>query len=321
MTGSKGPATTGDSGRAVRPLLCLLALGVATPALAATPAGTGIANTATMQFYVSGQAQTIPSNTVTLVSAEILDVAIVAERPAVAVLASDQVAVPFLVTNSGNGAEDFALALASDRAGVSVTRVFIDTNKDGIYQAGADLPLTDGTALSLAAGQQVRVFVLIDGAQVTAATTLAATVTARTGSGSTGTVFPGAGTNGGDAVVGTTGATAIASALLTPSAGQPTLAKSQSVFAPDGSARPLRGAIVTYQLVATFAGATRGVAIDDPIPVGTAYVPGSLKLDQLALTDAADGDVGTASVTAVQVRLGDVAAPASHTVQFSVIIQ
>lgn len=316
-----GPATQGEGGKVLRAAVRLLALGVATPAFAAVPAGTGIVNTAAMTVDMGGQARTIPSNTVTLLSAELLDVAIVAERPTVSVLASDQVALPFLVTNGGNGAEDFALTLASDHASVAVTRVFVDTNQDGAYQAGTDLPLASGAVLSLAAGQQTRVFVLVDGAQVSAATTISATVTARTGSGAPGTVFAGAGTNGGDAVVGGTGASATAASVLTPVAGQPTLVKSQSVFAPDGSARPVRGAIVTYLLVATFVGATRGVAIDDPIPAGTAYVPGSLTLDRLALTDVGDGDAGTAGATAVHVGLGDVAAAGSHTIQFSVKIQ
>lgn len=316
-----GSGTQGNGGKALRAAVRLLALGVATPAFAAVPAGTGIVNTAAMTFDMGGQARSIASNTVTLLSAELLDVTIVAERPAVSILASDQIALPFLVTNSGNGTEDFALTLASDRTGVAVTRVFVDTSGDGAYQAGTDLPLASGAALSLAAGQQTRMFVLIDGAQVNAATTISATVTARTGSGVPGTVFAGAGTNGGDAVVGGTGATATAASVLTPGAGQPTLVKSQSVFAPDGSARAVRGAIVTYQLVATFAGATRGVTIDDPVPAGTAYVPGSLTLDQSPLTDVADGDAGTAGATAVHVGLGDVATAGTHTIQFSVKIQ
>lgn len=321
MSGQQRTGARGTGGMMLRAAVRLLAFGAATPALAAIPAGTGIVNTATMSITVGGQPLTIPSNSVTVLSAEMLDVTIVAERPAVSVLASDQIAVPFLVTNTGNGTEEFALALASDRNGVSATRVFVDSNNDGAYQAGTDLPLAGAATLSLAAAQQARVFVLVDGAQVTAATTLRATVTARTGSGAPGTVFAGAGTNGSDAIVGSTGATSTASSVLTPVAGQPTLTKSQGVFAPDGSARAVRGAIVTYQLVATFVGAARGVAIDDPVPAGTTYVPGSLTLDELALTDAGDGDAGTASATTVHVGLGDVAAAGTHTIKFSVKIQ
>lgn len=298
----------------------LLAFGLATPAFGAVPAGTSITNTAAMNFDIGGQAQSVPSNTVTLVSAELLDVAIVAERPSVIVQSPDQVAVPFVVTNGGNGTQDFALTLASDQAAVAVTRVAIDTNNDGIYEADVDTLLPAGTALTLAAGQQQRFFVLVDGAQVSAATSVSATVTAKTGSGPAGTTFAGGGTNGADAVVGSTGARASATSTLTPGAGQPTLVKSQSVFAPDGSNRAVHGAIVTYTLVASLPNATRGVAIDDPIPAGTTYVAGSLSLDARPLTDADDGDAGKADATAIHIGVGDVATPGTHTIQFSVKI-
>lgn len=65
--------------------LALLALVAATPAIAAIPAGTPIANTATLTFDSDGAPQRLASNTVTLVSAELLDVTIVAERPSIAI--------------------------------------------------------------------------------------------------------------------------------------------------------------------------------------------------------------------------------------------
>jgi uncharacterized repeat protein (TIGR01451 family) len=83
----------------------------------------------------------------------------------------------------------------------------------------------------------------------------------------------------------------------------------------------MHGAIVTYRLVASFPASTRGVAIDDPIPAGTDYVPGSLTLDDRTLSDTSDGDAGTANTTSIRVALGDIAANATRTIQFSVKIQ
>ena len=121
--------------------------------------------------------------------------------------------------------------------------------------------------------------------------------------------------------MGSSGAAATAVTALTPPTGLPTLVKSQSVFAPDGSARAVRGAIITYRIVANFPTATRGVTVDDPIPAGTDYVAGSLLLDDRAVTDARDADAGTADSAAIHAALGDVAASGTRTVQFSVKIQ
>jgi uncharacterized repeat protein (TIGR01451 family) len=297
--------------------LCLFAL----PAAAATQAGTSIVNTAALSWNQDGQPRTVPSNTATLVTAETLDVTIAADRATAPAPSGTTVAAGFLVTNTGNGNEDFTITFAADKPGVAVTRLAIDTNNDGVYDAATDHALAAGAALSLTAGQQVRVFVLVDGAQVIEATSVSATVTAKTGSGAPGTLFAGAGDQGGDAVVGQTRATATAATLISPAAAQPSLVKTQSVFAPDGSAKAVRGAIVTYTLAANFPGATANVRVDDPIPAGTDYVPGSLKLDERALTDGADTDAGTADTGGIHVALGTVAAAGSHTIQFSVKIQ
>lgn len=69
------------------------------------------------------------------------------------------------------------------------------------------------------------------------------------------------------------------------------------------------GETVTYAIHALnsgSAGAT-GVVVDDAIPAGTTYVAGTLKLDGVALTDAADGDAGEVIAGVVTVRVGAVA--------------
>ncbi|WP_294047594.1 hypothetical protein [Sphingomonas sp.] len=300
--------------------MAALALAMVAPAHAATRAGTAIANTATLTVGNGADRQSLPSNTVTLTTAELLDVTVAADRPTIAATGAE-IAVGYVVVNTGNGAEDFVLTIASDRSAVTVARVAIDSDGNGSYDAASDRSLAPGAPLSLTPGQSVRIFVLVDGGQVTAATHISVTATAHTGSGVAGTTFAGAGDQGGDAVVGRTGGTATATTLLTISADQPSLTKSQTVFAPDGSTRAVRGAIVTYTLVASFPTATGGAAIDDPVPAGTTYVPGSITLDGRALSDAADGDAASVDGVTIHVALGDVAAASTRTVQFSVKIQ
>ena len=95
------------------------------------------------------------------------------------------------------------------------------------------------------------------------------------------------------------------------------------MLAADGSANPTHGATVTYTIAARFAGdgQARGATVSDPIPDGTAYVPGSLRLDGTALSDAADADAGTADAAGITVALGTVAAPALRTISFQVTIK
>ncbi|MGY2733727.1 hypothetical protein [Sphingomonas sp. UYP23] len=184
--------------RRLAALAALLALAVATPAMAAVPAGTPIVNTAELTFEMGGRAQKVASNTVTLVSAELLDVTITAERPSLAVQSQAQVAVPFVVVNTGNGTQSFALTITGNQQGVVVDRVARDGNGDGVFQADTD-PLLTPPSVRLAPGERVRIFVLVDGAQVAAVAAITATVSAQSGSGAAGTVFAGAGANGADA--------------------------------------------------------------------------------------------------------------------------
>ena len=309
--------------RAITTFAAVVPAGLLTPSpvTASTAAGPSIANTATLTFTIDGTAKAVTSNTVTLQAAEILNVTIAADRATVATRGTGTVAVGFVVANGGNGQEDFVLAASSGSPAVATDRLAIDSDGDGVYTAATDQALAPGAAVPLASGQTVRVFVLVDGAQIGTGTTITARATARTGSGTAGTVFPATGDAGSDAIVGATGATASAASQLVPDAGLPTLTKTQSVRAPDGSARAVPGSVITYQLVASFPGATRGVVMDDPVPAGTAYVPGSLRLDDAVLSDAADGDGGTATAAAIRVALGDVPGAGTRTIQFRVKIQ
>ncbi|MFV0622447.1 hypothetical protein ACBY01_00355 [Sphingomonas sp. ac-8] len=302
-----------------------LALLPAPSARAQTAAGTSIRNTASASFRVGDGETTARSNENVLVVAERLDVALAFEgAPPPAPAANQTAAVPVLLTNGGNGGESFLLDASVPTANAAtVQAIAVDRDADGRYDPLVDSPLDGARTPALPPGAGVRLFVLLTGTDAAPAE-LALTVTARaaTGSGAAGTVFAGGGDGGGDAVTGTTGAAAtIQAALVAEPADLPTLVKTQTVAGPDGGTTPQPDAVVTYTLAARFPAATTAARIDDPLPEGTRYVAGSLRLDGAALSDAADGDAGSADGTAIRVLLGDVPASALRTVQFQVTLQ
>lgn len=255
--------------------------------------------------------------------AERLDVALARTDDVAIDVPAQGVAVPLRLTNTGNGREAFDIAARPSDASVAVRLIAIDADGDGRFDPAVDTVLADRRTPSLDAGETMRLVVLLDPAaeRITVAA-LSVEARAATGSGPAGTGFAKAGDGGGAAVTGQSGAlAAVAVPIGVRAAAVPVLSKSQSVRAPDGSSRPVTGAVVTYRLEARFAGSSSAARIDDPIPPGTAYLPGSLMLDAVRLTDAADDDAGRADGQAISVALGAVGGFTTHTVQFQVTIR
>lgn len=87
------------------------------------------------------------------------------------------------------------------------------------------------------------------------------------------------------------------------------------------------GDTLTWTLTAANRGdaAAPGATLADPLPTGTRYVPGSLRLNGAAMTDAADADAGqvvrgTDGVDRVQVTLGDLPPGANATVVVKAVV-
>jgi len=307
------------------------ALFVFAPALATgVPAGVVIENRAEATYENGGTIFTTNSNTVQIkvdellnVSAASLDAGPVSTRPGSAVLT-------FQITNTGNGPEAFLLeadpAVAGNDFDAVIDGIAIDTNGNGVYDAGVDdvLPGPETTPV-LAADTSITVFVLVsvpaglaDGAQ----TQINLSARATTGSGAPGTVFAGAGENDSDAVVGATGAMALASGQLVASTSTVALTKSATISDPLGGTSAVPGAIITYSIEASLSGSAPidGLVITDAIPANTQYLANSLTLNGAPLTDADGDDAGAASSAGIGVDLGTVAAGSSHTIAFSVTI-
>jgi uncharacterized repeat protein (TIGR01451 family) len=329
-----GAANITANARLARLIAFGLATGFATPVYAAgTVAGTTITNTATATYTdPSGNPVNVPSNTVNLRVDEVLNVTVataeagdVAAQPG----AINQV-VKYTVTNTGNGSEAFRLlpvtAIGGDAFDPTATSIVLDTNGNGVYDAGVDTVYTSGgNDPVLAPDTSIKVFIL---STVPAAATdgqrgqIDLSATAVTGSGPAGTLFAGQGTGGGDAVVGTTTGVGSDKNFYVVSAATVALAKSAAVLDPFGGTKSIPGAVITYTLVATVSGSgtLANLAIGDPIPGSTTYVPASITAESATVTDATDGDSGEFAADRVSVRFGSVAGGQVRTVTFKVRI-
>lgn len=310
--------------------LCgLLASG---PALAGgVTAGTLIENTAVASYDDGAGPRTINSNTVTVRVDELIDVTLTSLDPGPITTRPGEAVLTFELTNQGNGPEAFGLianpGIVGNDFDVTVQAIAVDTNGNGTYDAGIDeilaAPHTTGV---LAVDATLTVFVLVtvpDGVTDTQRSNVDLTAEAVTGSGAPGTVFAGQGVDGSDAIVGTTGALATARGALIAGVANVALVKSVVLRDPFGGTGAVPGTIATFTIVArvTGSGTINDLVITDAIPAGTTYAPGSLALDSAALSDAEDGDAGSASDAAgIAVNLGNLAVDASGTVTFDVVI-
>ena len=308
------------------------ALSLASPATAAgTRAGTVIDNTATATYDEGGTPVEVDSNLNSLTVDELLDTVVawddgadVATTPG-----ANGGALTFTITNTGNGEEAFLLSTVSTLGGddydpTGVTIVIDDG--DGVYEPGIDVVYVAGAGNPvLDPDETITVFVIANtpggltdgdrgGIQLTAE--------AVTGTGTPGTSFAGQGEGGGDAVVGTTGADGEDDGYFQVAAATVSLAKSATVVDPFGGSSAVPGSTITYQIVATTSGSGSlpNLAINDAVPTGTTFVPGSITLGGTTLTDAADADAGRFAANSVAVSLGTVAGGQTRTVTFQVTI-
>ncbi|WP_106639662.1 hypothetical protein [Allosphingosinicella vermicomposti] len=297
-----------------------------------TVAGTLIDNKATASYDTPQGETTIESNTVSLRVDELLNVTVasadsgdVSATPAV----TNRV-LRYTVTNSGNGSEAFSLAadgnVGGDDFNPTITSIVLDTNDNGVYDAGVDTVYVPGSNDPvLAPDATIRVFVLatIPGSATDGQRGIVdLTATTLTGSGTPGTTFAGQGQGGGNAVVGATTATATDDGRFVISQATAALVKSASVIDPFGGATQVPGSIITYSIAATVSGSgsLTNLRVGDVIPDGTTYQTNSITLDGVALTDAADADAGRFSAGAIAVSLGNVSAGTTRTVAFRVTI-
>lgn len=313
-------------------LVPAIVAGTAVPALAGgVTAGTLIRNTATAEYDEAGTPRSVNSNTVTVRVDELLDTTVTSLDPGPISARAGDAVLTFELTNQGNGPEAFRLipdaAVAGNDFDVSIRNIAIDSNANGIYDEGVDQILTTPlTTPVLAADARLTIFVLVavpQGASDGDTSNVGLAAEALTGTGSPGTSFAGAGVDGGDAIVGTTGAFASARGGLLSSVANVQLVKSVVLRDPFGGSSAVPGTVATFTIEASVSGSgsVANLVVTDAIPDGTTYVAGTLALDSTTLSDAADADAGTASDTdGIRVQLGTTSAGTRRAVTFNVTI-
>ena len=315
---------------AAAPIALTLALSGQFAHASGVSAGTLIQNTATATFSSGTTTGTVQSNTVSVRVDELVDVAVTGLTSSLVATGSSTVVLVYSITNTGNGPEAFKLTAnptdSSNAFETIIQSIAVDTDGDGAYTAGTDQIIATGGATPLiAADSSLTVFVLAtlpSTANDGETSQVRLTADAATGTGPAGTVYATKGDGGGDAVVGSSTASDFGLDSIAASLAAVSLAKSAAIADPFGGIQPVPGAIVTYTLVATVAGSGNAdnLRITDPIPVGTTYQPGTLRLEGLGLSDAADTDEGTASSSGIDVVIGTVAGGSAKTVKFDVKI-
>jgi uncharacterized repeat protein (TIGR01451 family) len=321
---------------AVGALVAALTLGSNNAHAVGVAAGTSIDNTAQVTYQVGAVNATATSNTSSVMVAEILDVVVTLQTPSVPVLAgATQRAMLFRVSNTGNGAETFRLQMTSVLGGdefdptAAAPSIYFDSDASGDLSPG-DVPYTAGSndpVLNADAFVTVLVINDIPGGVTDGNRGFSRlTATSRTGTGTPGTSFAGQGSSGTDAVIGTTGGDSEATGQYLVAGIAVNAVKSASVADQFGGTRPVPGARINYTIVVSASGTGTAAAsvFNDDIPANTTYVPGTLRLNSVALSDAADADAGDFSTTPnarVRVQLGNLTqASGSQTIQFAVTI-
>lgn len=268
-----------------------------------TPAGTVISNQATVNYTdANGNPLSALSNIVTTTVSQVATVSVTPNNAANAV-PGDILFYAHAVRNLGNGSDTIDVTAPS--AGGFATALFFDNNGNGVFDGG-DTPMTDTDADgvvdtgSLAANAQVDIL---------------ARITIPVGTPPQVDVMTVTGTSSFNAGVSS-------SATDTTTILAPDVTAAKSVL-PAGNQPP--GTTLTYTLVVNNAGSANAlaVALTDPIPANTTYVPGSITLDGVSKTDIGGDDEGDFNATtpgAVTVNIGAMAAAASHTITFQVTI-
>jgi uncharacterized repeat protein (TIGR01451 family) len=310
---------------------------LASPAFAAgTIAGTTVSSQSTVIFVMGGVPGSVQSGPATFVVDEILDLNITRISATVPVSAGDLNRVLlFRLTNTGNGSETFPLSINNLLSGdnfdplAATSAIVFDSDASGGLSVG-DVPYVPGVNDPTLAPDASVAILLVNNIPASVADgsigRSALHARAATGIGAPGTTFPGQGTGGTNAVAGAKGGQAEVFGEYLVGDVQVTLAKTVTVVDPAGGAHPVPGARLNYQIVVNVAGTgtAHGFVFTDPLPTGTAYAAGSLRLNSAALSDAADGDAGelmSGATPMIRVALGDLTqAIGPQTIAFSVTI-
>ena len=317
--------------------LAALVCAWATPAWSTgTPAGTVVDNVAVVNFDLGGVPTTLNSNNASFQVLERLDVVVTLQSGQVLVSPNMlDAALLFTVTNTGNGNDEFDLAINSALAGddfdpiPAVPAIYFDSDASGDFSVG-DIAYQPGVnEPQLAADTSVDVL-LINNIPAALANGMLGrselTATSTTGTGLPGETLAGLGDGGLDAVLGASGGQAAIFGEYLVSDVAVSVIKNVAIADPFGGMEPTVGATLTYTITVQVlnGGVATGSVFSDPVPLNTTFVANSILLNGGNLTDAIDIDAGeldTSGAPTVVVRLGDLTlADGIQTIEFQVTI-
>jgi len=301
-------------------LLSLISWVVAKGTVAYTP----IANQADVAYEVGGIDHNLSSNTDTFIVDQVVDVQVNWQDTApVKVAEGDHGRVlTFRVTNEGNGDDNLTLGYehntSSDFTPTDIG-IFRDTNGNGHYDPGVDLNVS---RVTLGVDENVTLFIV---GAIPDDNTTAPNKSAHE--------FLHA-TSESNATAGADRPHALDIVLRKPHDVDQGVwvvrdywlrsEKNATVHSDDNATHT--GTRVTYAIGVWIGGNAAGhsitqIHLHDAIPTGTQYLPGTLHLDGVALTDPADGDVGQCDGTVVDVAVGTITGTVRKTVTFDVVIK
>lgn len=318
--------------------LSLLPLSVA----AKTAAGTPIKNQATLNFSMGASgAQQTQSNESTFLVQEVIDVvAVWSDTVNVQTASPDtEKVLSFLVTNTGNGPQKYAITYDSQLTGDdfnpivrSTGTIYVESGGvTGLQLTGPSADTPYGGSLDLNPGQSKVVFLVFDipnGLQPTNKGFVDLKVISSTpgvnDATATGYIIPGAGQGGVDIVVGPTKGRARPRGIYEVNQSIVNITKNViAVLDPSGGTQPLPQAVLTYEVVVESkgTGAINEINFEDAIPTTVDYVPGSIKLNGVAKTDAADGDEATLTNNTIYMKLGNTTSGTVFKIQYQTKIK
>ena len=312
---------------------------------AGTPAGTIVTSTATMNCMLGGVAQPPQSAAASFTVDRRINMTVTKLGDVTTAPTQTNVALPFLITNTGNTALRFALQAQSrgtNTWSMNNVRIYRDNDGNGSLNAGDTLYADAATFGDVLSDATVSVLIIADtpgsvlagqsamydliAAAVDAGTLNVSVQTAGPNTGGVDTVFAdSAGSAAGDtARDGRHSGFGVFS--VSGSSANVVLNKTVTILDQWGGNQPIPGATLrfTIMVIVTGSGTANNVVITDPLPANTTYIANSLRLNNGALTDVNDGDagdVGQTTVNTVTVRLGNMtSATPAQTIRFDVKI-
>lgn len=264
-----------------------------------TDGGTVISNRAEATYQdATGESFTTVSPTVmvTVLAVAMLVVTPDETVPSDTLVPHERVTRLFRVCNTGNTADTFSLTSFDLTAPATLNALYFDTDGSGTLNDGdAPIRLNESASPQLSPHGCIGVLAVIDTNDVAAQSTVKITLVARSNSANS---VNGRGQDAG-VIINAVGQGPYFTDPTNPNLPPRKLINNSSqAVVSDGSQ-------FSYAIAFRNSGdtAARNVVIDDQLPQGIEYVPGSLQLNDRNLSDAVDGDEGSVQSDDVKIRI------------------